>query len=972
MPADEHFFGFGFMRKTLDAKGEKITFKRGYRWQEATVPFFMSTRGYAFYSNSVFNHEFDFTIKSDNGTGDYYSIHSNGKGMDFYIIYGPEFTRLLDRYTDLTGKSMLVPRWAFGLQYRLRYSGNQEELMSIARKFRNKEIPCDIMALEPGWEDVPYSMTWKWSPERFPNPEQMLSELDSMGYKLDLWESGTAPTNNISDSKTREEWYAKRKAIVDMGVKMFKQDDPYPRSIEHTELFDPVLAEHKYNDNNLTAEEVYNVSNTLYTETLFNKFRKQTNERAVVMFHAYNASVASHRWLFQWAGDFQADNGLLNASLSGHAIVSYDIRNPYPAGWHQGFFTPFTVINSWAYYREPWLYSESMEQSHRLYACLRSRLVPYFYSSLWQAHKTGLPIERPMVLNHQHDPATYQMKSQFMVGDWFLLGLSDWDDSPAGEKIDFWAGVQKENHGRIYLPEGKWINYWNGTEKDITKAQWVYEQWPELIGGLLYVKAGAIIPMGNVKNYIDENKDIVIVLDVYPHKTSSYQLYEDDGITYKYEEGAYAVTDVVCTQADNEVKMSISARKGEYSGMPEKRTFLVKMHSLLQPAGIEVDGSALTYYSNWKDLIFNDNHCGWYYDAQSKKSIIKLDKGWQYKLNERNENPLTTIPLTAKDERILLNENADFPNAAREIRVSYPEKIVVEFSSNIETLPADGISLTKCKLFSVGQNNPGKVNMSIEGPATFKNGELNKTFESQKDKSFEIKAGTQPGVAKIIVTGDKIETATFQIPVYGKPVRLNLEEPESVLPADGKAKIKVYAKLYDEGNRLVPNVSSPVIVKINGEGVFENGLKIDTFFVHSGEAVIPVKSTQKPGEIKITASYKDLDSQELEITSVSGVLQVRINPPLMTRATWMPKEVAVFVNFKAGDRWVKTATNKVTLNVYNKQNELLDSYIQESKNGEVIFRNIPYYNRPAQCLFEIKSDGYETVTRKVFENTWDN
>ena len=150
-----------------------------------------------------------------------------------------------------------------------------------------------------------------------------------------------------------------------------------------TELLEPLISTTKLSDASMHPEELSNISNSLYSETLFNEFRKQTNQRAMVIFHAYNATVASQRWPLQWAGDFQAANGLLNASLSGHAMVSYDIRNPYAAGWHQGFFTPFSVVNSWAYYREPWLYSESIEQSHRLYACLRSRLVPYFYSSLW-------------------------------------------------------------------------------------------------------------------------------------------------------------------------------------------------------------------------------------------------------------------------------------------------------------------------------------------------------------------------------------------------------------------------------------------------------------------------------------------------------------------------------------------------------------------------------------------------------------
>ncbi|MDN5214913.1 glycoside hydrolase family 31 protein [Fulvivirgaceae bacterium BMA12] len=976
MPADEHFFGFGFMRKTLDARGHKLTFRRGYRWKEATLPFFMSTRGYAFYSNNVYNHEFDFTAKSTNQSSDFYSITSNGGQMDFYIIYGPDFTRLLDRYTDLTGKSMLVPRWAFGLQYRLRYYGDQQELLGIAREFRAKEIPCDIVALEPGWEEVAYSMKWKWSPERFPEPKKMIRELGEMGFKLDLWESGVAPTKNITDLKTRKNWYAKRKDIVDMGVRMFKQDDPYPRSILSSELLGPVLANNKLRDDNLSAEELNNVANSLYSETLFNEFRKQTKERAVVMFHAYNASVASHRWPFQWAGDFQAENGMLNASLSGHAMVSYDIRNPYAAGWHQGFFTPFSVVDAWAYYREPWLYSESIEQSHRLYACLRSRLVPYLYSSLWQSSKTGLPVERPMVLYYHDDPITHQMKSQFMVGDWFLLALSDVDDSPAGEKIDFWTGLQKGNYGRIYLPKGRWIDYWSGEIKNIEKAQWVKGEWPEYLGGLLYVKAGAIIPMGQVKNYIGETKDEVMVLDIYPHKTSAFQLYEDDGISYNYEKGEFALTPILCEQTDNKVTISISARKGEYNNMPEKRTFLVKMHSLLPPTSIIADGKELAFHENLSALIHDTEQKGWSYDVESKKVIIKLDKGWKYVENDDDKNPLATIPLTAKNELIEWNAANDIKEQDRQIVVQMPQRAVIAFSSNMEALPADGYSRAKVAMQLKNSKQPVEsLKLKIDGPGTFLNGKSAMTLKPAQQESFTVIAGTNPGIVKISVTGDQVEAGSFAIPVYGKPVRLQTIKENTVFVADGANKLNFSVKLFDEGAREVLTAGSPVIVTLEGEAICENGLTADSIYFKNGQATFSIQSTRKPGKVKVATSFNGLKGSVIETASEKGEMQVRINPPekvkLDSDGGWIPDRVDVFVNFKAAGKLGRNIENKVTLNVYNKQNELLDSYRQDAKKGEVIFKDISYYRRPAQCLFEIKSEGYETVTRKVFANTWD-
>ncbi|GAA3612924.1 glycoside hydrolase family 31 protein [Flavivirga amylovorans] len=966
MPSDEHFFGFGFMRETLDARGKKLTFKRAYRWNGATVPFFLSTRGYAFYSNSVFNHDFDFTNKTNGEAADYYSITTKGGSIDFYLIYGPSFPQILDKYTNLTGKTMMVPRWAFGLQYRLRYHGTQEDLLGVAKGFREKEIPCDIMALEPGWEEVSYAMDWKWSPTRFPTPKKMIDELSSMGYKMDLWESGIAPYVNMTDPKVRKKWYAKRKHIVDMGVRMFKQDDPYPRSIVSTQLHDPEFTRSEFKDKLMTPEELNNVSNSLYTQTLFKEFRKQTKERAIVMFHAYNASVASHRWPFQWAGDFQAANGLINASLSGHAMVSYDIRNPHPAGWHQGFFTPFTVVDSWAYYREPWLYSEAMEESHRLYACLRSRLVPYFYSSLWQSHTTALPIERPMVLNYSDDPNTYQMKSQFMVGDWFLVGLSDADDAPANEKVDFWTGVQKGNDGKVYLPKGRWVDYWNSNVIDIEKAQWVDASWPEYMGGSLYVKGGAIIPMGQVKNYIGETKDEIVVWDIYPHNSSSYQLYEDDGISYDYEKSKYALTDIECHENDSQVKINISKRKGFYKGMPEKRSFLLKIHTLSKPKTIIVDGEELAYFDNGNDLIYNMAKKGWYYDIKAKKVMVKLDTGWKYSLKSKDALQLATIPGTPKYD--IIEWNATPEEKDREVIMQFYEKAMPIFSSNQEGLFADGFSQAKCEIkFADTSESIGKIDVELEGPVLFSNRKTKNTFEVQKEEvRFNLIARNNSGIAKVKVSGENIETRSFDFPIYGKPVELKVEKEESLWMADSLSTINVVAKLLDKHGSRVLNIFTPLTVELKGKGLFENGMKKDTIDFVEGRAAYSIQSTFDSGKVEIKSSYPNIPHKTITDSSEKGTMQVKMNPPTMP-AKWVLNQVSVFVDFKIGNEVIRSATNEVTLNVYHKKGKLLDTYIQNAKNGGAVFKDISFYKRPAECVFEIKCKGFETVKLNVFD-----
>ena len=236
-------------------------------------------------------------------------------------------------------------------------------------------------------------------------------------------------------------------------------------------------------------------------------------------------------------------------------------------------------------------------------------------------------------------------------------------------------------------------------------------------------------------------------------------------------------------------------------------------------------------------------------------------------------------------------------------------------------------------------------------------------------------AGSKPGVAKITVEGEQIEPAVFELPVYGQASQLKVEKIDHALIADGKNTFKVKAMLFDTNNHQVLQVKTPLFISVNGPAVCPNLSKTDTIQLVNGEAIIPVQSTTEAGEIAVSASWKGIAGNPIKITSKKGVMQVRINPPekikLDSDGGWIPDQVDVFVNFKAGNEWVKTITNEVTLNVYNKQNELLDTYVQNAEKGEVIFKDITYYKRPAQCLFEIKCEGYDAVVRKVFANTWD-
>ncbi len=669
MQPEEHFFGFGFQRVGLDARGRQLHWERRFRHGEATVPFFMSTAGYAIYSNNPWDQRFDFTAtQTKDDTPAHYEIQMTGGQADFYVLRGPGFRALLDRYTQLTGRPQLAPRWTMGQHYICRYYETQSEVLRIAAEFRRRDIPWDMIGLEPGWEAKSYSMDWRWSPERFPDPREMIQRLGQEGFRFALWESGAAPTKDFTSPHLRRDWYRKRVAAsVDLGVKFFKQDDPYPRMIRSTELEDGVLAEDQIGDD---MGEAKNAANSLYCETAVKEYERLTGERAFFIFNSYFASIGSHRWPTAWAGDFAAADGLLNAGLSGHAMVSLDMDAATLAGIHFGYLTPFAIVDAWAYYKEPWLYPKYLEQAHQFYAKLRHRLAPYLYSTLHQAHRTGMPMMRAMVLDHPHDPATWNLNTQHMLGDYLLVG----------------------SQAQVYLPAGRWFNYWTGESYD-SLGQLRDCAFDEPAGGPLLVRAGAIIPMEPVTPWLGQEAAELIMLDVFPDTTpSEFTLFEDDGHSLKYRGGEVATTHITCVREGRTVRLGIGARTGTYAGQPPARTYLISLHVGVAPTELRLDGTVLARLETRAALTQRAGVAGWAYEGETGIVWVKPAAGWQLGPDVRGaaadpeQDTLawsTTDRPTGRPLALTLSLPANAPTvfAARQVPAKgaglYPDRLIV-------------------------------------------------------------------------------------------------------------------------------------------------------------------------------------------------------------------------------------------------------------------------------------------------------
>jgi alpha-glucosidase len=587
--------------------------KRGHRTQMwvknvacyVPIPFLMSTGGWGLFLNTTWRHFFDLGYSQK----DRLRFWSKQGELDYYLIAGETLPIVLDRYTDIVGKPHLLPLWGYGLTFVCNQQANAREMLDDCLNFRREGIPCDLVGLEPGWMEKNYdfSVEKKWHPERFyiphwsaKGPHTFLGAAERLGFKVSLWlccdydlsfaEEAVIPQERDSverhpddfeqdqhfghnplrmDKITRPEepWFDHLRKFVDQGVSAFKMDGANQVN-EHPDR--------KWG-NGMDDEEMHNLYPTLLSKQMSLGFREHTGRRAMI--YSSGGYTGIQKYSATWAGDTGGGPrplaSMLNHGLSGHSNTSCDMDVFTPAGIHFGFLMPWSQLCSWAYWRHPWLLGDKLLPILKYYTRLRYRLLPYIYSTAHVASRTGMPIMRSMNLMFPDDPKCGNCMGQYMFGDFFLAGAFT---------------------DRVYLPEGRWIDYWTGKSYD--GKQELVCQVPDDRGGPLFIRAGAIIPHWPDMDYVGQKPVDTISLHVYPEGESSFILYEDDGITYNYLEGAVTVTEITCRATEREVALTIAPRVGSYEGMPETRSFDIYLHSETAPAKVLLNGDPLSS-SDW-------------------------------------------------------------------------------------------------------------------------------------------------------------------------------------------------------------------------------------------------------------------------------------------------------------------------------------------------------------------------------------
>ncbi len=550
------------------------------------------------------------------------SLYSEaGKQIDYYFIRGNNADDVISGYRVLTGKTPIVPKWAMGFwQSRERYK-TQEELLNIAKTFREKHIPLDNIVLdwfywpENGWGSHEFDST------RFPDPSAMNKELHDLNIQImiSVWPKFYVGTQHYNEMQKNGFLYQRniekhRKDWVGRGYESTFYD---PFNKDARKLFWNQIKEHLYvhgfdawwldatepdMHSNITIEErKLNMSPTALGDgkQFFNAFslmnakgiyklQRKTNPDSRVFILTRSAYAGQQRYgACTWSGDIvsrwsdmkdQISAGV-NFSLSGIPYWTMDIGgfaleeryiNPDKSNseewrelqtrWFQfGSFCPIFRVHGQYPFREIFNIAPETHDAYKsmlYYDKLRYRLMPYIYTLAGMAFHDDYTIMRGLVMDFVSDKNVLNINDQFMFGPSLLI-------NPVCKYL--------QRSRKVYLPQTTgWYDFYTGAYYEGGKTITANAPLSRIP---IFVKEGSILPQGPQIEYTDEKPDSVIKLYVYAGKDAEFDLYEDEGINYNYESGAFSRIPISYNEKTG--ALTLGKRSGVFNGMLANREFHV-------------------------------------------------------------------------------------------------------------------------------------------------------------------------------------------------------------------------------------------------------------------------------------------------------------------------------------------------------------------------------------------------------------
>jgi alpha-D-xyloside xylohydrolase len=589
----EAFYGLGQHQSGVwNYHGEAVDISQDNT--NISTPFFVSTRGYGILwnntSRSRFNNRFLHAL---------YLSSEVAATVDYYFFFGPDFDTIISGYRELTGEAPLFGKWAYGFwQCKNKYN-SQEELLSVAHKYRALHIPVDNIVQDWFWWNVMGDPVFN---KNYPDPKGMIHDLhenhfhimfsfwpffypgspvyddmDKRGYFIARTSSaayhpaGSALYDAFNPAARKYYWQLLDRGLFSIGADAWWLDTDEPET-EHRET------------NLLVTSKVFlgngaryaNLFPLMHTSGVYEGQRSASDQKRVFILSRSAFAGIQRNSVTAWSGDVESDwlsfqrqiPAGLNFQLSGIPYWTTDIggfvtgnpddpayRELFVRWFEYGTFCPIFRVHGTrtTNTNELWSYGPDAQTILTSFDRLRYRLLPYIYSLAWMITSHGYTPMRPLAMDFRADVRAQNIGDQFLFGPALLV-------NPVTQ-----PGATSR---ALYLPKAKWYDFWTGhaiAGPAVIDAPAPLDRIP------LYVRAGSIIPMGPDVEYSTEKPADPIELRVYTGADGGFVLYEDENDNYNYEKGVHATIPFQWDEANH--TLTIGARQGSFPGMLESRTF---------------------------------------------------------------------------------------------------------------------------------------------------------------------------------------------------------------------------------------------------------------------------------------------------------------------------------------------------------------------------------------------------------------
>lgn len=520
--------------------------------------------------------------------------------LDVFIVGAREPAQVMAEYARLTGKPELPPLWTFGYLQSHRTLAGPEEIQWVARTMREKKLPCDALIYlgtdftPSGWNT--HNGEFTWHPQNFPNPKQAIDELHAQHFKVVLHTviegrkltgtindpctaaplpSGRTPDGKWPDNRQVSCYWPVHKPLYDLGIDGWWPDQgdglDAPSRLARIRMYDEGSQALRPNQRVFALHRNGHAGMQRYAAFLWSGDVYSTWETLKVHVPiAVNTGLTGIPWWGTDIGGFVPTKeytgelhvrwfqfGAFCPLFRAHGRT-WHLRLPW--GWNTGQLGHNEISNYTGGAANPdlsELHNAEVEPICKKYLELRYRLMPYLYSAIRETHDTGLPVIRALWLHYPEDATAVLRGDQYLWGRDMLV-------APVVEKG---ATLRK-----IYLPRGDWYDFW--TEEKMAGGREI-EKAVDLATMPLYVRAGAIIPMGPIKQYTEENINAPLTLVIYPGADGTFTLYEDDGKTFNYRHGEWMGLQLRWNE--HERRLSLRLAQGSRMLAPLQRKINVRL-----------------------------------------------------------------------------------------------------------------------------------------------------------------------------------------------------------------------------------------------------------------------------------------------------------------------------------------------------------------------------------------------------------